>query len=404
MKQLQTKDLVNEFFTGASGTQKGIMIRGVILGLALQKELDLSKLIDAKDQTEQIKLIREALDIKSTEEDRKAQEAVAAVLQKIYDKSTPDDIERITQQVRAFVLDRNRVGDDGIAYNNKQEPLEDNNFNTLPGKTVSLWPTINMVHETTGDALDPSEHKKLTTEEQKCYFRKPYFHLDVPGENAHVLDATATDYFAPFIAMDMRKNFAVALRYATELVYDSNNGTIGKLVPYRAVVIKALEETGKLEFKNTAVSTQLSLGYIGSIEELNIAILEALSSNAISADDLATADPSDIQRYLNLVEAARTTDVDEFKKHFSDKSIDHYKDANGKSMQACENIGTDDNPIWQCTHINISRNGQRQYVRHMAREVVNKLFAMIVANKQVQPNHATPQSKQILGLYAALCM
>lgn len=404
MKQLQTKDLINEFFTGASGTQKSILLKGVILGLSLQKELDLSKLVDANDQTEQIRLIREALDIKSTEESRRAQEAVDATLQKIYDKSTPDDIERITQQVRAFVLDRNRVGDDGIAYNNKSEPLEDSNFNPLPGKTISLWPTINMVHETTGVALDPTEHKKLTAEEQKCYFRKTYFHLDVPGENAHVLDADAVDYLAPFVARDMRKNFAVALRYATELVYDSKEGTIGKLVPYRATVIKALEETGKLEFKSTAVSTQLSLGYIGSIEELNIAVLEVLSSNAISADDLATAEPSDIQRYLDLVEAARVTDVDEFKKHFSDKSIDHYKDANGKGMQACENIGTDSNPIWQCTRINISRNGQRQYIRYMAREIVNKLFAMIVANKQVQSTHATPQSKQILGLYAALCM
>lgn len=402
-KTITTPEMLAQFTNGASGTQIGTMLLGFKLAMFLKDDIDVAALLSTDRQPEQLQIIRDTLEHKHNEEKRIEKENTAAILKTIMDNATPDQLEHICVMMRGFFLNRNKVNNDGLACNNKGKVQEDENFQPITGETIAPWPIYNIVSKTDGNIIDEGAYKSMTAGQKKDYEFQPYFQLDVPGESPRGIfnDTKDADYFVPFITMDMQKHPGIALRYALELVNDPKRDKVGSMTRFRATVIRALESTGKLEFQSKAVLTQLERGYIGSMQELKIAFLEALAQ---VPDFTIVANPGDIDRYLDLVEVACDSDLDVIKAAYPDDAVDNYKDADGKPLRGRENTGTDQNPRWKIKTMGVARSEQWQYIKYLGEEIIKKIFQRIVDNGEINPDKATEQSARIMELYTRICL
>ncbi len=231
-------------------------------------------------------------------------------------------MEKHKQQLRWMVLDK-KVNDDGFAVDERNQVIEDDQYNLLPGKHYVRWGSYIGVHKTTGNEITKEQYDALSDDERKQYNKVKYFDItnDKQDDVQRVFEDDA-GYMKEILTDDVFIADPIAQRFLAEIYISHNpNKSDGKLRKYHSTIRTAVDNGG-ISGHGAGITPLLTsaanAGILDSMGQFNITTLQSLAV-AMKPGNLQRNDAFYIDQYRKLVESIR--DPEQFARYFPDEAI-----------------------------------------------------------------------------------
>lgn len=350
------------FFEGA---------RSMMTTLQLAPASDYPSILSTSNQQHIIALL-----VQSDEQQRARRRKDAQQMLKLY------DVDKMS--FLAFIFDLPKINMLGQAVDKNGEPLEDQMFRPLPGKTHDGWPDRKIEHRETDREITRAEYLVLSEDEQYEYSYLRYFNLTLNGKPSFRISSSDHYIMEELIRQSILINDPeINNRYLTEIYCDAETETVGRLYSYRDAIIGAFDElrqTASPAKITPMIAGQAKRGYIKSAGQLLIAQMQWLAT-ATKIRDILRVDPSDIRAWTKLIQVCHTGGDKEVAEFISFDDIASYQNANGDPLPgAIYNAGDKKHP-WQIEahYENMPAWKQKDYFQHILVNVRvrNRLIGML---------------------------
>ena len=232
----------------------------------------------------------------------------------------------------AFIFDLPKINMLGQAVDKNGEPLEDQMFRPLPGKTHDGWPDRKIEHRETDREITRAEYLVLSEDEQYEYSYLRYFNLTLNGKPSFRISSSDHYIMEELIRQSILINDPeINNRYLTEIYCDAETETVGRLYSYRDAIISAFDElrqTASPAKITPMIAGQAKRGYIKSAGHLLIAQLQWLVATA-KPEDLLRVNPRDVHTWAELIQTCRIDSDKELTRFVTLDDIASYQNVNG---------------------------------------------------------------------------
>lgn len=354
------------FFEGA---------RSMITALQLAPASEYPNILSTSNQQHIIALL-----VQSDEQQRTRRRKDAQQMLKLY------DVDKMS--FLAFIFDLPKINMLGQAIDENGDPLEDKMFRPLPGKTHDGWPDRKIRHLHTEQEITRSEYLALDESKRWEYDYCRYFNLSLNGKPSYRISSSDRYIMEELIRQSILINDPeINNRYLTEIHYDAETDTVGRLYDYRNVIISTFDELREAASPAKIVpmiDSQVKQGYIKSAGHLLIAQLQWLATRAKHLD-LLHFRPCEIRTWAELIRACRTSDSKKLTELVTVDDIAGYQNLNGCPLPgAIYNADNKEHP-WQI----------EAYYENMPAWKQKDFFQHILVNVRVC-NHLSVMLSQIM--------
>lgn len=354
------------FFEGA---------RSMMTALQLAPASDYPSMLSTSNQQHIIALL-----VQSDEQQRARRQHDVQQLLRLYDY---DKLKLL-----AFIFDLQKINQNGQAVDETSEPLEDDMFRPLPGKTQPGWPDYKIEHHHNDEYITRDKYLALSEEDQQDYTHHRYFHLRLAGEQA--LRICSSDYY--LMAELIRQTILIGdpginRRYLTEIYCSAETESVGKLYEYRDVIISAINELSCTASSRGEITPMLTAqahkGYIMSMGHYLIAQFQELCMGA-NLDRLLQTDAITINQWTEIINACLHDDDSALSKFITDADFATYYDVNGNPMPSAAEFTADGETGWETVPYSedTSTAGQKCYFKHIliSRKLYQRLDSVLSRN------------------------
>lgn len=261
-------------------------------------------------------------------------------------------MEKHKQEFRWMVLDK-KVNDDGFAIDRRNEVIEDDQYNLLPGKQYAHWDRYIGVHKKTGDEITKEQYDHLSDTERDQYRKVKYFDItDDHGNDVQRVFEDDAGYMKELLTDDIMIADPIAQRFLAEIFVSRDpNRPDGKLRRYHST-IRTATDTGGINGHGAGITPLLTsaanAGWMDSMGQFNITTLQSLAV-AMKPGNLQKNDAFYIDQYRKIVESIRYPE--KFARYFPDEAILHGTTNNHIPLPGLEaatraTLDNDGNPLF----------------------------------------------------------
>lgn len=299
--------------------------RSIMTALQLAPAADYPAILSAKNQQHIIALL-----VQSADQQHEQRRKDVKQLLRLY--------EFDNENLLAFIFDLAKIDPvSGKALNIDGEPVEDEMFRLLPGKTRMHWPQYAITHDDTDQSITRSQYEALDERAQAAYSSRRFLNLTMFGQSAMKISSSDLYLMRELVYQAiLTSNPDVRRRFLVELHFDTEKNTYGKLYPYRDAVMDAFAELQRNQDNYGYPSTlmhQVGQGYIKNAEHLLISQLHNILAYTNSAQ-LLRYPASDIQRWAQVIQATNANNIATVSPSpISSENIITYRDAQGRPLR-----------------------------------------------------------------------
>lgn len=263
--------------------------------------------------------------------------------------STKFGMEKHKQQLRAMEFDWKNIDDNGYAYDDDGNRLEDDEYNLLPHVTPEMrekyrYPFYIAVHKTTGNEITKAEYDALSEKERTQYRKVKYFDLtDDAGKPVNRIFEDDAGYIKELLIDDIAIADPIIRRYITEIgVAKNDKERDGILRKYHSTIRSAMEKAGANTHGAGITGLLLSAVNAGYVRSMSDYFYILAQSYAVAAKpgNFHKNDKFFIEEADKLSRAA--TDPEVFDKLFEHDKIMGIVNNNGIPIDGAE-LATDEN-------------------------------------------------------------
>lgn len=307
-------------------------------------------------------------------------------------------------QFRAMMFDMAQIDDDGYEIGEDGKPVEDWQYNLLPGKKRRRYQQYVAVNKKTKERISKEEYLALSKPERKNYDRVNYMDIyDDDGDSMVRVYADDAAYIKELFGADIAIGDPINRRYLNEIGCKRLDGQRtaltegiveknGKFRKFHSTISAALRTTGYSEHDasiTAMILAQANSGFLTTTGQRNIAMLDSIWK-ATKPGKFLQNDAIIIEQLRKLVASPTSTvEGERFSDIFKDEDIALYRNVNAASLKGMRKvIDEDGNYTWKTIDRNdptLSIQDMKNYLIHcMIPEVQKKLLGM--ADRTMSPN------------------
>lgn len=241
-------------------------------------------------------------------------------------------MEKHKLELRGMVFDVDKINDEGYATDENGTPIEDDQYNLLPGKQYTPWQRYIGVHKTTGAEITKEEYDALSDSERNKYRKVRYFDItDDHGNEVQRIFEDDAGYMKEILTDDMYISDPITRRFLTQIGVAKKEGeTDGKLRKYHSTLRSAVDSSG-FSKGHGAGYTQMytsaaNAGLINNMCDHNVILLQSFAASS-KPGNFAQQDAFFIEELDKLFDVV--VNPEKFSHYFPDKYLNDSTTNNG---------------------------------------------------------------------------
>lgn len=264
-------------------------------------------------------------------------------------------MEKHKQELRGMIFDVNKINDNGFATDEHGTPIEDDQYNLLPGKQYTPWQRYIGVNKITGQEITKAEYDALSDSERANWTKIRYFDItdDHDNEVQRIFEDDA-GYMKEILSDDVYISDPIVRRFTTQIGVAKQPGEKdGMLRRYHSTIRAAVDSSG-FSKGHGAAYTQMytsaaNAGLIKNMCDHNVILLQSFAASS-KPGNFAQQDAFFIEELDKLFCLA--VQPEKFSHYFPDEYLNGSTNNNGVPLDGMRLVTTKDKdgnmvPKWE---------------------------------------------------------